>query len=256
MSNYVNNKEFFKEICLWQDFKQRIDVIEILDECISNDIDTIKETAISYEINKPTLNKQKIVDCYILEKQKAIEIYILKKKELILSPREKQIYRKTYDALGEKLMAMINKLANMPQYSGYAFKEDMKMLAFEHCIKGLTTFDRERTNNPFAFFTRGIWRAFWQEIAKEKNIFNEKFNHIKDFVEEKLLRFDYNKMDQNKINEEMDEIERALVEELQEKYGDKNDADNEDKNDNSRMCEVPDYDDKIDEEESLKTKSK
>jgi len=70
--------------------------------------------------------------------------------------------------LGECVFEIANRLARRPNFSGYAFKEDMIMDGVENCLKYIEKFDPEKSSNPFAYFTQVIWFAFLQRIAKEK----------------------------------------------------------------------------------------
>jgi len=70
--------------------------------------------------------------------------------------------------IGECIFHMANRLARRPNFSGYAFKEDMIMDGVENCLKYIEKFDPEKSSNPFAYFTQVIWFAFLQRIAKEK----------------------------------------------------------------------------------------
>lgn len=70
--------------------------------------------------------------------------------------------------IGECIFDIANRLARRPNFSGYAFKEDMIMDGVENCLKYIEKFDPEKSSNPFAYFTQVIWFAFLQRIAKEK----------------------------------------------------------------------------------------
>jgi hypothetical protein len=70
--------------------------------------------------------------------------------------------------LGECIFHIATRLATKPNFSGYAFKEDMIMDGVENCLKYIEKFDPEKSSNPFAYFTQVIWFAFLQRIAKEK----------------------------------------------------------------------------------------
>lgn len=72
------------------------------------------------------------------------------------------------DYIGESIFEIANRLARRPNFSGYAFKEDMVMDGVENCLKYIDRFDPEKSSNPFAYFTQIIWFAFLQRIAKEK----------------------------------------------------------------------------------------
>jgi hypothetical protein len=77
--------------------------------------------------------------------------------------------------IGECIFHISNRLARRPNFSGYAFKEDMIMDGVENCLKYIEKFDPEKSNNPFAYFTQVIWFAFLQRIAKEKKFLYTKF---------------------------------------------------------------------------------
>ncbi|MCK9544583.1 MAG: hypothetical protein M0R03_21390, partial [Novosphingobium sp.] len=144
-----------------------------------------------------TVSKKRIVDDRIFElyyddsNRNNIEKSLKKLQEIKLTPRENTIYKKLYDSIGLKILLIIDRTAKFPNFSGYPFLEDMKMLAMEHCIKYMKTFDRNISNNPFVFFSRTAFNAFVQELNKEKKIFNEKFEYVKKHVDEKLLKYDY-----------------------------------------------------------------
>lgn len=79
------------------------------------------------------------------------------------------------DYIGECIFHIANRLARRPNFSGYAFKEDMVMDGIENCLKYIEKFDPEKSSNPFAYFTQVIWFAFLQRIAKEKKFLYTKF---------------------------------------------------------------------------------
>lgn len=70
--------------------------------------------------------------------------------------------------IGECIYHIATRLARRPNFSGYAFKDDMIMDGVENCLKYIEKFDPEKSTNPFAYFTQVIWFAFLQRIAKEK----------------------------------------------------------------------------------------
>ena len=70
--------------------------------------------------------------------------------------------------IGECIFHIAKRLATRPNFSGYAFKEDMIMDGIENCLLYINNFDHEKSSNPFAYFTQVIWFAFLRRIAKEK----------------------------------------------------------------------------------------
>lgn len=72
------------------------------------------------------------------------------------------------DYIGTCIWQISTRLASKPNFSGYSYKEDMIMDGVENCLLYMHNFDREKTQNPFAYFTQIIWYAFLRRIAKEK----------------------------------------------------------------------------------------
>ena len=72
------------------------------------------------------------------------------------------------DYIGQCIWHIANRLSSRPNFSGYAFREDMVMDGIENCLKYIEKFNPEKSSNPFAYFTQVIWFAFLQRIAKEK----------------------------------------------------------------------------------------
>ena len=67
------------------------------------------------------------------------------------------------------IMQMAEKTANRPNFIGYSWRQDMVSDAIYTCIKYYDKFDTTHpTQNPFGYFSRSIWFAFLQRIAKEK----------------------------------------------------------------------------------------
>lgn len=72
------------------------------------------------------------------------------------------------DYIGKCIYQIATRLATKPNFSGYTYKDDMISDGIENCLKYMHNFDPEKSQNPFAYFTRIIWNAFLQRIKKEK----------------------------------------------------------------------------------------
>lgn len=77
------------------------------------------------------------------------------------------------DYIGKAILHIATRYASKPNFSGYAFKEDMIMDGAMDAIKyGVKSYNphRESTTppNPFAYFTQIIKNAFIRRIKKEK----------------------------------------------------------------------------------------
>lgn len=72
------------------------------------------------------------------------------------------------DYVGECFMQIANRLARRLNFSGYTFKDEMIEDGIENCVVGYQSFDCNRFENPFAYFTQIIWFAFLRRIEKEQ----------------------------------------------------------------------------------------
>lgn len=70
--------------------------------------------------------------------------------------------------IGECIMKIPNKLANLPNFYSYSYKEEMIEDGMEDCILRFNSFDPAKSQNPFAYFTQICWFAFLRRIEKEK----------------------------------------------------------------------------------------
>jgi hypothetical protein len=70
--------------------------------------------------------------------------------------------------IGQCFLMICNKLATKPNFGGYTYKDEMIADGIENCISAAHSFDPEKSNNPFAYFTQIAWNAFIRRISKEK----------------------------------------------------------------------------------------
>ena len=115
------------------------------------------------------------------------------------------------DYIGICFMKICEKLANRPNFFSYTYKEDMIADAIENCIRGIHSFDVERTN-PFAYFTRTAWNAFLRRIEAEKEQSYLKHKNFQNsFLDDFLQEFGISNQDTN------DESSNRIIEEFEEK---------------------------------------
>lgn len=81
---------------------------------------------------------------------------------------EEPVYPQIPNYLGECFLLMAKGLASAPNFSGYPFKEEMIMDGVECCVRYIKSFDPEKTENPFAYFTQVIYYSFVRRINSEK----------------------------------------------------------------------------------------
>ena len=75
---------------------------------------------------------------------------------------------KVPDYIGVCIMQICNKLSTKSNFAGYTYRDEMVDDAMENCVKAIPGFDPEKSQNPFAYFTRIAWNAFIRRIGTEK----------------------------------------------------------------------------------------
>ena len=70
--------------------------------------------------------------------------------------------------LGECIWRIANRLASLPCFYGYSFREEMIGDGIENCILYFDRFNSDLYDNPFSYYTQIIKWAFFRRIAKEE----------------------------------------------------------------------------------------
>lgn len=84
--------------------------------------------------------------------------------------------------IGECFYKIANKLSNRPNFINYSYKEDMVGDGIENCINYVKSFDPDKSNNPFAYFTQIVWHSFIHRIQKEKKQQYIKYKSMNNMV--------------------------------------------------------------------------
>lgn len=79
------------------------------------------------------------------------------------------------EKLGKMMMLLTKRYSSQGCYSGYTYVDDMESYALMTVCKAWKSFNPEKSDNPFAYFTQTIKRAFWQYLEQE-----EKSRDIRD----------------------------------------------------------------------------
>lgn len=79
------------------------------------------------------------------------------------------------DKFANMIMLLVKRYASQGSYRDYTYVEDMEGYAMLIVCKVWNSFDPEKYDNPFAYFTQTIKRAFWQYLHLE-----EKHRDIRD----------------------------------------------------------------------------
>jgi len=73
------------------------------------------------------------------------------------------------DEFAKMIMLLAERYGSRYEYSDYSpHIEDMKSVAVTNVVRAWRSFDLERFDNPFAYFTQAIKHTFWQYVSQEK----------------------------------------------------------------------------------------
>lgn len=91
------------------------------------------------------------------------------------------------DYIAKSIIAIAEKYASRPNFSGYTYKDDMIADAVENVLRYIDNFDPQKSQNPFAYITQICHFAFLRKIRDEKTATYVRFKSIqKHFFEDKL----------------------------------------------------------------------
>ena len=71
-------------------------------------------------------------------------------------------------ALAKMLMLICERYARKGSYVSYTYNEDMQAFALMNLVKSWKSFNPEKSNNPFAYFTSCITNSFLQYLNQER----------------------------------------------------------------------------------------
>jgi DNA-directed RNA polymerase specialized sigma24 family protein len=127
-------------------------------------------------VKKKRGRKKKIDTCSTSGTLEAAPIVILavKKKNYVNNADLMKELAKSKEAgamtneLAKMLQTLCTKYAKHPDYKRiYSYDEDMKAFAMLTIVKVWKSFNPEKTNNPFAYFTQVLRHAFYQYLNSE-----------------------------------------------------------------------------------------
>ena len=85
-------------------------------------------------------------------------------KQVVLSKKQ----GKMTDELAKMLMLLTARYGKKGNFANYTYNEDMQAFAIMALVKTWNSFNPERSQNPFAFFTQCIKHSFLQYLKMEK----------------------------------------------------------------------------------------
>ena len=75
---------------------------------------------------------------------------------------------KMTDELAKMLQMLCKRYASRAQFANYTYNEDMQAYAMMMLVRTWKSFNPEKSNNPFAFFTQCVKNSFIQMLNQEK----------------------------------------------------------------------------------------
>lgn len=72
------------------------------------------------------------------------------------------------DKIGKCFLQIADGLGRRGNFSAYSYLDEMKADGIENCTVAAHSFNPEKGDNPFAYFTQIMWWAFIRRIEKEK----------------------------------------------------------------------------------------
>jgi hypothetical protein len=76
------------------------------------------------------------------------------------------------DSIGIAFMSIATRRSSTKNFSGYFFRDEMILNAVEECIRRIHSFNPEKSQNPFTYFTTVASRVFLRQIKMEKALAN------------------------------------------------------------------------------------
>lgn len=90
----------------------------------------------------------------------------LNNKDMLAELRKCHECGKLTDNMANMFVMLTNRYASVPNLAGYP--EDMRQYALMMLVRTWKSFNAEKSQNPFAFFTQCIKNSFFQYLNKEK----------------------------------------------------------------------------------------
>lgn len=123
-----------------------------------------KSTIIKKGSDKPAADKER----HYVDKEEFYQALVERTKLVRESEDADEPKPQASDFIGICVMDICYNLARKHQFSGYHFKDEMIADAIYHCIRYIDSFNIEKSNNPFSYFTQAAYYQFIKRIQLEK----------------------------------------------------------------------------------------
>ena len=94
----------------------------------------------------------------------------LNNKDLLARVIESKTKGRMSDPLALMLQTLTKRYAKKGNFANYSYNEDMQAYAMLMLCKTWSSFDENKSNNPFAFFTQCIKNSFIQYLNQERKV--------------------------------------------------------------------------------------
>jgi RNA polymerase sigma factor (sigma-70 family) len=92
----------------------------------------------------------------------------LNNRELLAAVHQSKTKGQMSDTLAKMLQLLCSKYAKKGNFVNYSYNDDMQSYAMLMLVRTWNSFNPEKSNNPFAFFTQCIKNSFIQYLNQEK----------------------------------------------------------------------------------------
>lgn len=94
---------------------------------------------------------------------------------------------KMSNEIGICIKKLCTNLATRPNFNGYTYKDELILDGIEACVRAVPSFNPNKSNNAFGYFTQIAWNAFIRRIYIEKRENYVKHKNLKQHVQKEKL---------------------------------------------------------------------
>lgn len=84
------------------------------------------------------------------------------------------------EEIGKAIMKISEGIGSRPNFRNYTFVDEMIQDGIVDAVRSVNTFNPEKSQNPFGYFSQVIWYAFLGRIGSEKKIQKTKIDSMMD----------------------------------------------------------------------------
>lgn len=145
----------------------------------------------------------------------------LNNRELLAAVHQSKAKGQMSDTLAKMLQLLCSKYAKKGNFVNYSYNDDMQSYAMLMLVRTWSSFNPEKSNNPFAFFTQCIKNSFIQYLNQEKRqrvirdemLIDQGMNPSHSFDGTSKARFEDDEQDFDVIQSQADALKRSEFEE-------------------------------------------